>query len=278
MMSTVPFVNLGHGAQFRAFDMHNGRVLKLPLTEAETQAVARRRRNIIHGTLEEIASLEVRVQTFMNSKARIPAMITHDFTNASDFLKLMGNPHLESASLLPEDTPIKKWGPARVVYTQDKVQIVRNLLQYLYEQPSVAATDRKKFKQLLQDYIEHVYTMWGFGYSDYIFKLGDLGIDPQGQVVSVDLGEFTSDVTFMERAVTEKWWHDNANHLKTDFPKMPKELEQLYLGMIDEAFTTDELHKRWNKTHTCISCSQEATTIAAFISMQLSEIDYIDRL
>ncbi len=278
MMSTVPFVDIGHGAQFRAFDMHNDRVLKLPLTEAETQAVARRRRNIIHGTLEEIASLEVRVQTFMNSKARIPAMITHDFTNAADFLQLMGNPHLESASLLPEDTPIKKWGPARVIYTQDKVQIVRNLLTYLCDQPSVAATDRKKFKQLLSDYIEHVYAMWGFGYSDYIFKLGDLGIDPKGRIVTVDLGEFTSDLSFMERAVSEKWWHDNANHLKTDFPKMPKELEKLYLGMIDEAFTVDELRKHWRTTHHCSSCSKETDTLAAFISTQLAEIDYIDRL
>ena len=278
MMSTVPFVDIGHGAQFKAFDMHNGRVLKIPLTEAETQAIARRRRNIIHGTLEEIASLEVRVQTFMNSKARIPAMITHDFTKAADFLQLLGNPQLESASLLPEDTPMKKWGPARVIYTQDKVQIVRNLLNYLYKQPQVAAADRKKFKQLLQDYIEHVYAIWSFGYSDYIFKLGDLGIDPEGQVVTVDLGEFTSDVSFMERAITEKWWYDNTNHLKTDFPKMPKELEKLYIGMIDEAFTATELRKRWGTAHICASCSQETNTIAVFISTQLAEIDYIDRL
>jgi bacterioferritin-associated ferredoxin len=185
---------------------------------------------------------------------------------------------MESASFLPEDTPIKKWGPARVIYTQDKAQMMRNLLNYLYEQPAVAAADRKKFTRLIGNYIEHVYALWSFGYSDYVFKLGDMGIDPKGSMITVDLGEFTSDINFMERAVGEKWWYDNANQLKTDFPKMPPELEEIYLRMIDEALTVEELRKRWGSAHLCGSCSNEADTIAAFISTQLAEIDYIDRL
>ncbi len=277
-MDNVPFVNIGHGAQFRAFDMHNGRVLKLPLTEAETQFVACRRRNIIHGTLEEIASLEVRVHTFMNSKARIPAMINHGFKDRKSFLKLLGSPALEDSSMLPEDTPFKKWGPARVIYTQDKVEITRNLLEYLSEQENVSVADRRRFEQLIQQYIEHVYALWAYGYSDYVFKLGDMGIDHKGHIVTVDLGEFTSDLSFMERAVSEKWWYDNTNHQKKDFPKMPPELEKIYIGLIDSALTVAELRKRWRTNHICTECSGEVNTIAAFVNTQIAELDYIDRL
>lgn len=273
------FSELGHGAQFKVYDMHNNRVLKIPLTEAETYQVARRRRNIVHGTIEEIANLDVRVQTFMNSKARIPSMVTHHFEDPAPFLALIGNPIIAPVSeLLPEDTPEKRWAAARFVYTQDKVSMANSMLHAINTLPELLSGDERRLKQYIEDYVQLVYETWAYGYADYIFKLGDTGTDRKGNMIIVDLGEWTADYSFIHRAVEEKWWLDNVNHQKNDFPKLPKKLEKFYIDTLTAAFTTDELSKRWRSKHICSDCTEETTTIAAFVSSKVAEIDYIDRL
>lgn len=258
--------------------MHNGRVLKIPLTEAETYQVARRRRNVIHGTVEQVASLEVRVQTFMNSKARLPAMLSHAFTDPSHFHKILGNPKVADGSdLLPDDTHEKKWAPARFVYTQDKVETASGMLRSISDR-HLTAGDERRLKRYIEDYVQIVYDSWSFGYSDYIFKLGDTGITASGNMIFIDLGEWTSDLDFIRRAVEGKWWYDNVNHDKIDFPKLPRELEGFYIKTMDAALTVDELEKRWRINHACSDCNDEAMTMAAFVSAKVTEIDYIDRL
>ena len=278
-ISSGSFSELGHGAQFKAYDMHNGRVLKIPLTEAETYQVARRRRNIIHGTMEQLASLEMRVMTFMNSKARLPAMVEHGFENPADFLALLGNPRIERAGdFLPEDTSEKKWGGARFVYTQDKVEMANTMLRSLATMKTIEAGDVSQLKRYIEDYVQYVYAIWEYGYSDYIFKIGDTGVTNKGDIVCVDLGEWSSDFDFIKRALKEQWWRDNVNHLKHDFPKLPKQLEPFYVRTLENAFTVEALEKRWRAKHQCSDCSDEAITIAAFVSTKVAEIDYIDRL
>ena len=277
--TVLAFSELGHGAQFKAYDMQNGRVLKIPLTDAETYQVARRRRNIIHGTVEQIASLEMRVQTFMNSKARIPAMVSHGLQDRKNFLKLLGNPTVATGDdLLPDDTHEKRWAPARFVYTQDKVEMASNMLRSIAEQPTLSSKDEKRLKKYIEDYVALVHETWCYGYSDYIFKLGDTGINAKGEMIIVDLGEWTSDLDFIRRAVEGKWWYDNVNHKKGDFPKLPPSLEEFYTKTLDSALTVGELEKRWRTKHVCVDCTEEATTIAAFVSTKAAEIDYIDRL
>jgi hypothetical protein len=273
------FSELGHGAQFKAYDMQNGRVLKIPLTEAETYQVARRRRNIIHGTVEQIASLEMRVQTFMNSKARIPAMVGHHLQDSENFLRLLGNPTVAtSGELLPDDTHEKRWAPARFVYTQDKVEMASGMLRSMADMKTLPSKDEKHLKKYIEDYVQLVYETWAYGYADYIFKLGDTGVNENGEMIVVDLGEWTSDFDFIRRAVEGKWWYDNVNHQKTDFPKLPAKLEEFYIQTLDDALTVEELKKRWRSKHICVDCTEEATTIAAFVSTKAAEIDYIDRL
>lgn len=274
---TATYSELGHGAQFKAYDMHNGRVLKIPLTEAETYQVAKRRRNVIHGTVEEIASLEVRVQTFMNSKARVPNMVTHAFQDPAPFLRLLGDPVITPVSL-PEDTHEKKWGGANFVYTQNKVEMANGMLRRLAALPKLSGGDKQNLKRYIEDYVRYVYSVWEYGYGDYIFKLGDTGLDADGNLIGVDLGEWTSDLDFMVRAVNEKWWLDNVNHSKHDFPKLPGDLETFYTETLEAAFTEAELKKRWRAKHVCTDCTDEATTLTAFVSARVAEIDYIDRL
>ena len=275
-VGTVPFSELGHGAQFKAYDMHNGRVLKIPLTEAETYQVARRRRNIIHGTVEEIASLDVRVQTFMNSKARIPAMVSHAFHDPKPFLQLLGNPRV--SEILPEDTHERRWGSARFVYTQDKVEMANGMLNSFTGVTEILPADERRLKRYIEDYVTFIYECWAYGYSDYVFKLGDTGITSTGKMISVDLGEWTADVDFLKRAVQQKWWRDNVNSQKKDFPKLPTALEAFYTRTLDAAFTVEELEKRWRTKHTCSQCTDESRSIEAFVSSKIAEIDYIDRL
>lgn len=277
--TTFTFSELGHGAQFKVFDMHNDRVLKIPLTEAETYQVARRRRNIIHGTVEQIAALDVRVQTFMNSKARIPAMVHHAFEDPAPFLKLLGNPKIEFAeNYLPEDTHEKRWASARFIYMQDKVDTAAAMLRSLERAGTLGHGDELRLKRYIEQYVANVYETWRYGYSDYIFKLGDSGIDTSGNMIQIDLGEWTADFDFIKRAVQEKWWLDNVNHQKHDFPKLPHALESFYIQTLEAAFTVEELTKRWRTKHVCTDCTKEATTIAAFVSTKVAEIDYIDRL
>lgn len=276
--SILTFSELGHGAQFKAYDMHNGRVLKIPLTETETYQVARRRRNVIHGTIEQVASLEVRVQTFMNSKARIPAMLNHGFVDSAHFHKILGNPKVSDGSdLLPDDTHEKKWAPARFVYTQDKVETAAGMLRSISDR-HLTAGDERRLKRYIEDYVQIMYDAWSYGYSDYIFKLGDTGITASGDMIFIDLGEWTSDLDFIRRAVEGKWWYDNVNHDKIDFPKLPRAVEDFYISTMDAALTVDELEKRWRGNHACTDCNDETMTMAAFVSAKVTEIDYIDRL
>lgn len=275
-VGSVPFSELGHGAQFKTYDMHNGRVLKIPLTEAETYHVARRRLNIIHGTVEEIASLDVRVQTFMNSKARIPAMVSHKFEDSKPFLQLLGNPHV--SEILPEDTHERRWGAARFVYTQDKVEMANGMLKTFAAMPTILPADVRRLKRYIEDYVAFIYECWAYGYSDYVFKLGDTGITPSGSLISVDLGEWTADVDFLKRAMAQTWWKDNVNPKKKDFPKLPTSLEDFYVHTLSAAFTVEELEKRWRTKHICTQCTDESRSLEAFVSTKVAEIDFIDRL
>ena len=126
----VPFPELGHGSQFHTYDTHDGRVLKLPLTKEETYTVvSKRRHNMNPLSTAQTAPLETRIHTIINGKSRIPAMINHSFYDAKDFLSILGNPAIIDAThVLPEDKPGKQWGAGRVIYTQDRLAMVGDML------------------------------------------------------------------------------------------------------------------------------------------------------
>jgi hypothetical protein len=152
------------------------------------------------------------------------------------------------------------------------------MLQSIALAGQLTTVDKHRLEQYIETYVAQIYETWCYGYADYIFKLGDTGIDANGNMILIDLGEWTSDLDFMRRAVAGRWWHDNVNRQKRDFPKLPSELEQFYIDTLDAAFTVEELEKRWRTKHICSDCTQEAMTIAAFVSTKVAEIDYIDRL
>lgn len=275
----VPFPELGSGSQFHAFDTHDGRVLKIPLTKEETAvAIARRRHNMNPLSAEEAASVETRIHTLVNGKGRIPAMVNHPLHASKDFLALMGNPKIITTdSVLPEDTPEKQWGAGRVVYTQDKVTMVGDLLDSLAQLRSLGESDLARVRQLIELYIQQTYKMWEYGYSDYVFKLGDTGIDERGKFVLVDIGEYSSDPEFVLRALSDQRWLHAIISTKIDFPQIPPQLHSYYQKTMTEAFSVENFKKYWRKKHICDDCKSSDKTIEAFIAAKTSEIDYVDR-
>jgi hypothetical protein len=275
----VPFPMVGQGSQHHAYDTHDGRVLKIPLTKEETYlAISTRRHNVNPRSDKEVASLDARVHTLLNGKGRIPNMVQHSFERPEEFLALMGNPKIiESENILPEDTPEKQWGAGRVVYTQDLTLMNHQILKELSQLSKLDSGDIKKLKQVIEMYIELTYKMWGFGYSDYVFKLGDTGFTQDGKLTFVDLGEFSHDPTFILRALEEQRWLHAIMPSKVDFPQIPSQLQAYYEKTMSQAFTVEKFQQYWRTNHTCRTCDNPQDIISTFIAAKAAEIDYIDR-
>jgi hypothetical protein len=276
----IPFPKLGSGSQFHTYDTHDGRVLKLPLTMEETEvAIAKRRHNINPLSVEEAASINVRVHTLLNGKARIPSMVNHPFHDAREFLAIFGNPAIvPTDTSLPEDTPKKQWSVGRVAYTQDKVVVTGDILHGFADLPSLDRGDLAKIRQLIDLYIQQTYKAWEHGYADYVLKIGDSGIDANGNFVLLDLGEYTSDPDFMLRAIKEKRWMHSIIPAKIDFPQIPRELHDYYQKTMDNAFSVKDFQAHWRKKHHCTACKPlSQDSIHAFIVAKAAEIDYVDR-
>jgi len=275
----VSFPELGSGSQFRAFDMHNGRALKLPLTVQETMlVVAKRRHNMQPLSKRQTASVESRVDTIIGGKARIPAMVSHSFYDTRGFLDLLGNPVLVDAnSVLPKDASGKRWGDGRVIYTQDKLAMVGDTLRALAGQTALGKGDIQRLKQIIDDYVEQTYTLWEYGYADYVFKLGDTGYNAEGKLTFADLGEFSSDPEFIRKVIADRRWLHATIPDKIDFPQIPVQLQEYYVKTLDNAFTEANLVARWGRKHQCSSCDAGQGAISSFIASKVAEIDYVDR-
>ena len=276
----VPFPEIGCGSQFRVFDTHDGRVLKMPLTKIETyNAIVGRRHNMNPLSQKEAASVDVRVHTLINGKGRIPSMIAHPFNDAEDFLQLIGTPKLiVTDNIIPEDSPTKEWGAGRVVYTQEKVAMVGDLLRSLSGTTPLEADDVRKLKNIIELYIQQTYKMWSYGYSDYVFKIGDTGLDAKGKLVLIDIGEYTNDPQFVLKAIADKRWLHSTIASKIDFPQIPRQLYDFYVSTCENALTEETFQKYWRQKHHCSDCIQPGSNVLqAFIAAKASEIDFVDR-
>jgi hypothetical protein len=275
----VSFPELGSGSQFRAFDMHNDRVLKLPLTTQETAiVVTKRRHNMQPLSKVETASVEARVHTAIGGKARIPAMISHSFYDTRGFLEILGNPVLVDAnSVLPKDASSKQWGDGRVIYTQDKLSMVGDTLRELARQPVLGKSDVQHLKQIIDEYVERTYALWEYGFADYVFKLGDTGYSADNKLTFADLGEFSSDPEFIRKILVDRRWLHATIPDKIDFPQIPEQLREYYIETLDNAFTEAHLLARWGRKHQCSSCNAPGNAISSFIASKVAEIDYVDR-
>lgn len=275
----IPFPELGSGSQFHVYDLHNDRVLKLPLTKEETAVVVKSRHHNMQ-PLSKIqqASVEARIQTAVNGKARIPSMVSHSFYDPKSFLKLIGNPVLlDVTTILPDDTPDKQWGVGRVVYTQDKLTMVGQTLQAFAELPQHGSSDIAHLKLIIDTYVEQTYHLWECGFADYVFKIGDTGFNSNNELVFADIGEFSSDPVFIRKILKDRRWLHSTIADKIDFPQIPPQVHEYYIETLDNAFTDEAFMSRWRRKHKCSSCGVNNDAISAFIAAKMAEIDYVDR-
>lgn len=275
----VPFPEVGSGSQFHAYDLHTDRVLKLPLTKEETSViVGTRRHNMQPLSKAQQASVEARVQTAINGKARIPAMISHSFYDPKPFLNLIGNPVLiDATTILPEDVANKQWGAGRVVYTQDKLTMIGKMLRTFAEVPHLNNRDVAQLKLIIDTYVEQTYRLWEYGFADYVFKIGDCGFNSKNELVFADIGEFSSDPVFIRKILKDQRWLHSTISDKIDFPQIPPELHTYYIETLNDAFTDEAFTSRWRSKHKCSSCGMNRDAISAFITAKMAEIDYVDR-
>lgn len=275
----IPYSEIGNGSQFRAFDMHDGRVLKMPLTKEETRTkIMSRRHNQNPLSPNEPADLDARVQTLINGKARIPEMLNHPFLDREAFRELFGNPVIIEDDLLPEDTPEKQWGSGRIIYTQDKVATVGEIFNRLNKKASLSQDEIAYLQQIIDMYAKLMHAVWEFGYSDYVFKIGDTGFDGTNKLVQIDLGEYTKDPQFMIRVLREKRWLHATISAKKDFPQVPAALVSYYTDTLNTAFSEEEFWKHWGKRHSCTICQKDKPDVLRnFIQARAAEIDLLDR-
>lgn len=276
----IPFPELGHGSQFHTYDTHDGRVLKLPLTKEETGVVvSKRRHNMNPLSTQETASLETRIHTIINGKGRIPSMLNHSFYRSQDFLSILGNPTvIDAEQVLPEDKPGKEWGAGRVIYTQDKLTMVGDMLEEFSQLPTLKTGDLSRIKQIIELYIEQTYRLWSYGYADYVFKIGDTGFDEKGNLVLADLGEYSSDAAFMKKALADQRWLHSTIPDKIDFPQIPPQLHNYFATTLNNAFSVENFMSHWRKKHQCSTCeTSNDDVISAFIAAKVAEIDFVDR-
>jgi hypothetical protein len=227
----------------------------------------------------ETASVEARVQTAMNGKGRIPAMISHSFYNAKDFLAILGNPILVDVDkVLPKDSAGKHWGNGRVIYTQDKLSMVGIMLDAFADIASLGRGDVLRLKQIIDAYVQQTYRLWDYGFSDYACKIGDAGFDKDGGLIIADLGEFSSDPVFILKVIADQRWLHSTVSDKIDFPQIPKPLHEYYIKTLENAFTEKHFLAHWCSKHQCSACDiVGGDVISDFITAKMAEIDYVDR-
>lgn len=275
----VPYAALGSGSQFRTFDLHNGRVLKIPLTKAETLVVqASRRHNMRPLNKTEQVSADNRMMTAINGKARIKSMVMHNLQDRVDFLKLIGNPELlDAEKILPEDEGDKQWGAGRVIYTQRKLNMIGDMLNAIAGKFKLGRGDINQIKMMIDAYVETTHKIWEYGYADYVFKIGDSGITEDSQLIVADIGEMSGDFEFVSKILADRRWMHATDPMKIDFPQIPRQVQDYYEKTLDNAFTQDILEEKWRKKHICTNCDTKDDALSAFIAAKIAEIDYVDR-
>lgn len=157
--------------------------------------------------------------------------------------------------------------------------MVGDILNALGHLPVLRSGDIRKVEQIIDLYVQHTYTLWEFGYSDYVFKIGDTGFDAQNNFVFADLGEYSSDPEFILKTFADKRWLHSIHPDKIDFPQIPKQLHEYFTQTLNNAFTPEQFLAHWRKKHTCSSClpRSDSDAISAFITAKVAETDYVDR-
>ena len=83
-------------------------------------------------------------------------------------------------------------------YEQDKVVTVQDYLK---------TASVEEGKRIIDAYVNNIYTFWGYGFSDCVFKVGNNnGVNSGGNVVQIDFGELITEKAKVEKLITDQAW------------------------------------------------------------------------
>lgn len=199
------------GAQFKVFDMHSGRVKKLPLTPEESRVVVKSW--YPSGAVPAKALALDYCQTAATACKQVGQLLGQYPELAGSF----GNPAFEADN----------------VYTQDKVQPLGMALKL----SSIA-----EGKKLIDDFARLIMHHWQYGLSECVFNCTiNNGVNKQGQIILLDFGEVTFDKQRVKASIVAKRWLHCYSYRKG----IPEALKVYYNKTLTKQLTVEKLDKLW---------------------------------
>jgi hypothetical protein len=119
-------------------------------------------------------------------------------------------------------------------YTQDKVVPLSSAIK------NASVEEQKEY---YRQYIELVRYLWKFGVHERIFNFAlNTGINAQGKIILIDLGELTADKEKALDDIATKRWLRASSYLLI----WNKELKKYYRELMEKELTKEVLEKEWN--------------------------------
>ncbi len=204
-------VFLGQGAQFKVYDLGNGRVKKVPQDqEGSEQAIS----IWYKGAPSEIPEYARNMQLLRDRGNEHVAKVIRNVPDAASFF---GNPIFE-----PDGSVI-----------QDKVAL-------LGEQ--IDKSSPEGAKELLRKYIGSIKKSWDYGCYDWVFNLcTNTGVDQNGEVVMMDFGEMGLDKDTALDLVNNRPWENSYDTTH----RLSQENRDYFVRKASEDITPDSLDRHW---------------------------------
>lgn len=201
---------IADGLQYNVYDLGNGRVLKKCKNKVEI-----RTKLLSWGDIS-LESGEEKVNEAITLGKNSLANISNKLLNIDP--GIIGNPNIYP----------------NLDYEQDKVVVID---EYINSHPLEAN------KLIVDKYIENIFKTWKYGFSDIVFNFTiNNGIDTQGNVILIDLGELSFDFdTIAELIKKQKWLNQYSFTSLKD-----QELKQYLIEQMASNITLENLVKHWS--------------------------------
>ena len=197
-------------------------------------------------------------QTVLSTKVKIEKQILKSKwgkqlsdTERSRTASQMQNQHFRSIELIRNsDIPLYFLANPKFesngVFKQDKVSILTEFFSKLIDKGEIS-----RAKEILKEYIQLNLRVWEYGIYERSFNFTlNNGIDGKGNVVFVDLGEFSDDFQALTKCLREKNWME----CWTVEYDLAKALKHYYLNEAKDEFTLENLVLHWNHSGSLPEC------------------------
>mgnify|MGYP006285978759 CR=1 FL=1 len=154
------------------------------------------------------------------------------------------NRHIQSVALIQASfMPLEFLGnpkfQAHGVILQDKVLMLKELFQVWEQQHEFT-----KIQKCLDDFIELHLLCWEYGLFELSFNFSlNNGVDGEGNLIFVDVGEFTNDLAVIKKNLEEKIWQ-HCWSVKND---LKVNVRDKYIKKASDRFTYENFQSLWQK-------------------------------